>query len=350
MWRARPGYSAGRMVSRRQRPCASANWCPRQRKPLLSYSPNASEYKKCSGAFAAGLQLADRTRPETTSGADFSLFSSSDFLSGESGLKTGPAVWRAVCLPHDGVSGALCARSVPGRREPAAAASRRRRRREVILLALDAQQLLQRVHHLHQVRLVGHDLVDVLVGAGDLVDHAAVLAANHALSLQLEIFRRETALRFIPAHSPAGAVRAGLKALRRALPPDDVAARAHAAGDDTKLARPGADRALARQPDALAVMNLALDVIVVAVDRRAGDLEGRQVPAQRVEREVHHLGAVRGRVILRPADRLDVVVEMRRAFGKVGQVRVGQVDVVFLKIFFCERNEVGADRVPDAAP
>src|SRR5581483_3900462 len=41
-------------------------------------------------------------------------------------------------------------------------------------LALDAEHLLQRVHHFHEVGLVAHHLVDVLVGAGDLGDDALV--------------------------------------------------------------------------------------------------------------------------------------------------------------------------------
>ena len=46
--------------------------------------------------------------------------------------------------------------------------------------ALDAQHLLQRVHHLHEVGLRRHHRVDVLVGHRRLVDHARVLAALDA--------------------------------------------------------------------------------------------------------------------------------------------------------------------------
>src|SRR5258706_15751767 len=122
----------------------------------------------------------------------------------------------------------------------------------------------------------------------------------------MKIFRREPAMRLVAAHPAPRAVRAGVEALRRALPPHDVAARAHAARDDAELARAGADRALAREPHALAVVDLPFDVVMVAVDRAADDAEGRQVAAQRAERELHHLGAVAARVVLRPADRLHV--------------------------------------------
>jgi hypothetical protein len=86
---------------------------------------------------------------------------------------------------------------------------------------------------------------------------------------------------------------------------------------------------------------------VVAVHRLVGDLEGGQMPVQRFEHELHHLLAVRPRVVLRPADRLDVVIEVRRALGEVSEVAVGQIDL--LGVFLRQLDEVGADRVADAA-
>ena len=52
---------------------------------------------------------------------------------------------------------------------------------------LHAHHLLQGVHDLDQVGLVGHHGVDVLVGARDLVDHAAVLAAFDARGLRGQV-------------------------------------------------------------------------------------------------------------------------------------------------------------------
>ena len=69
-------------------------------------------------------------------------------------------------------------------------------------------------------------------------------------------------------------------------------------------------------------MLLALDVVVVAVHRLAGDLEGRQMPPQRLEDDVHHLLAVDARIVLRPAHRLDVVVEVRRTLGEVREIAI----------------------------
>ena len=61
-------------------------------------------------------------------------------------------------------------------------------------LALHAKDLLQGGDDLHQVLLLGHDDVDVLVGRGDLVDHLVVLPALHAVGLRGEVCRRERAL------------------------------------------------------------------------------------------------------------------------------------------------------------
>lgn len=50
-------------------------------------------------------------------------------------------------------------------------------------LSLHAHHLFQRVHHIDQIDLVRHYTIDVLVGAGNLIDHALVLATDHPLGL-----------------------------------------------------------------------------------------------------------------------------------------------------------------------
>src|SRR5687767_8313866 len=102
------------------------------------------------------------------------------------------------------------------------------------------------MYDLDEVRLVRHHLFDVLVGAGDLVQHARVLPAHHALGLRFQILHGELLLRRVATHAAAGAVRAGVEGICVALATHDVAARAHAARDDAELARARADRALAR--------------------------------------------------------------------------------------------------------
>src|SRR5689334_11708806 len=88
---------------------------------------------------------------------------------------------------------------------------------------------LESVDDVDEIGLIGHHLVDVLVRARDLVDHALVLAADHAPGLGLQVLDGETLLRGIAAHPAARAMRARVEALRRSLAEHDVAARAHAA-------------------------------------------------------------------------------------------------------------------------
>src|SRR5262249_42369109 len=136
-------------------------------------------------------------------------------------------------------------------------------------LTFDTHDLLQGVHHVDEVRLVGHDAVDVLVRARDLVEHALILAALDPAGLLLEVGAREAALRLTAAHAPPRAVRAGAQRFRVALAEHDVRARTHAPRDDPQLAFARADRALAGDVEALPEMLLPRHVVVVAVDRLA---------------------------------------------------------------------------------
>src|SRR4051794_2218941 len=70
----------------------------------------------------------------------------------------------------------------------------------------DAQHLLEGVHDLDEIGLVRHYLVDVLVGAGNLVQHALVLAAEDAFGLRFQILNGEALLRRVSAHASSGAV------------------------------------------------------------------------------------------------------------------------------------------------
>src|SRR6185369_9146997 len=111
--------------------------------------------------------------------------------------------------------------------------------------ALHAHDLPERVHDVDEVGLVGHHLFDAVVGLGNLVDHARILATFDALGLPREVRRREPPLRLGAAHAPSRAVRARAERLRVALAAHDERARAHAAGDDAQLANACANRTLA---------------------------------------------------------------------------------------------------------
>src|SRR6267142_1413010 len=69
--------------------------------------------------------------------------------------------------------------------------------------ALDAEDLLERVHDFDQIGLRRHDGVDILVGARCLVQNIGILAALDTGRRHFVICDRELALRLGPAHAPS---------------------------------------------------------------------------------------------------------------------------------------------------
>src|SRR5205085_991474 len=92
-------------------------------------------------------------------------------------------------------------------------------------------------------------------------------------------------LRGAARQRPAGAMRAGTKALRIALAAHDEAFSAHRARNNAELALTGAHRALARDQHLLAEMGFARDIIVMAVDRAFTAIWSR--PHRTAERRRH---------------------------------------------------------------
>src|SRR5690349_13287000 len=101
--------------------------------------------------------------------------------------------------------------------------------------ALHTNELLQLRHDLDEIALLLHHLIDVLVGARDLVHDAGVLAALHAPRLLLKVPCREPPLGRVTAHAPTGAVRSRVEGLLVAEALHDVRAGAHRAGNDPVL-------------------------------------------------------------------------------------------------------------------
>ena len=71
--------------------------------------------------------------------------------------------------------------------------------------------------------------------------------------------------------------------------------------------------------------------------------------ADRADHVGHHHPPVQRREILRPADRLDIIVEMVGPFREIGEVLVRQVDEPFAHVLLRQLDEEAADRVADAA-
>ena len=64
---------------------------------------------------------------------------------------------------------------------------------------------------------------------------------------------------------------------------------------------------------------------------------------------LHHLAAIRRRIVLGPMHGIDILVECGRALGEPREVAIGQVDVGFFHLATRALDEVPADDVADAA-
>src|SRR5947209_9826714 len=115
------------------------------------------------------------------------------------------------------------------------------------------------------------------------------------------------------------------EALRIAPPSYDVGTGAHAPWNDSEISLSSPDGPLPGDQDIPAVMVLARDVIVVAVDRLLLDLEWRHLAAarHRPDDAPHQQPAIGDRELLRPLHRLDIFVEMLGAFREIREILVG---------------------------
>jgi len=81
----------------------------------------------------------------------------------------------------------------------------------------------------------------------------------------------------------------------------------------------------AGHPDIGVEVVFLLHIVVVAVHRMLAELELREMLAHRLKRPLHHRFAVGARIVLRPADRLDVVVEHCLALNEEGEILIRHV-------------------------
>src|SRR5262245_60704526 len=218
-------------------------------------------------------------------------------------------------------------------------------------LSFDAHDLPERVDDLDEVALRLHHGIDRLVRAGRLVDDVRVLPAFHARGRGLVVGHGEASLRLVPRHCASGPVAAALVALSVPEPAHNVRARPHAAGNDSEVTGAGTHRSFASYEHVAATMALSVDVVVMAVHRGRPHLERgdpRDTADGALDR-IHHEPAVGERKVLRPAHRLDVIVEVRRALLQVCKILVGQIGQMLAHVLLGQLDEVGADLVPHAA-
>src|SRR5438094_10019278 len=129
-------------------------------------------------------------------------------------------------------------------------------------LSLHADNLAQRVYHVHQIALRFHHRVDGLVCHRRLVDDVRILTTLDARCCLGMVIQREAALRFRTRHGAPGSMAATHEAFWIALAAHDVRTRAHAAGDDSHVAFTRTNSTLTRDEHVLAVVVLPGHVVV----------------------------------------------------------------------------------------
>src|SRR6266851_5856778 len=145
-------------------------------------------------------------------------------------------------------------------------------------------------------------------------------------------------------------MRTAVEALGIPLAADDIGARAHAAWNDAKITLARPDRSLPGDPDVLAEMVLALDVVVMAVHGLDGSLDlATQRSAHRAQRRRHHHLALHHGEALRPADGFEIVFEILLALRQISEVLVRQIDEPTPHMLLGALDEIAADGVADAA-
>ena len=73
-------------------------------------------------------------------------------------------------------------------------------------------------------------------------------------------------------------------------------------------------------------MVLTIDIVVMTVDHRIGDREGRQMPGERGQYQAHHLLAILARRGLHPRDGGHLVIEMLGPLGQIREIPIGDLD------------------------
>src|ERR1700761_67316 len=93
--------------------------------------------------------------------------------------------------------------------------------------SLDADNLLERMDDVHELRLSGHDGINRLIGGRRLVNDILVLTALHAFGRLSVILQGEALLGLGSAHGSARTVRTGTEGISVALSRDDERLRSH---------------------------------------------------------------------------------------------------------------------------
>jgi len=182
---------------------------------------------------------------------------------------------------------------------------------------------------LDEIALVVHDLANVLIGVGVLVEQALRIAVPRDAVHRVDQGILGQLLAGCSARQPA------TRAVRRraigrwiAETRHDERTGGHRPWDDPHAALRRVDRSLSRHPHFDAMMRFARGVVVVTLDRLAVDNgtvafdRVRHRLGQNLHDSPHHFGSVLERVVLGPQHAVDVRGKVVGALDKVGEIRV----------------------------
>lgn len=200
------------------------------------------------------------------------------------------------------------------------------------------------MYYFNQIFLRCHYGVDILVGVRNLINHRRIFTAFHTLRGCNLVIDRKPLLRCGSRHDSARAVAATAIAVGVAQSANNERSRAHAAWNDTQLTASGAHSAFAGNEHLLTEMHFLRDVDVMAVYGGLVNFEGnRHLLAQRLDSILHHDFTVNAGEILRPANRVNVVIKVVGPFLQIGEVAIRQLDLQAFHILERALDEVGAD-------
>ncbi len=142
-------------------------------------------------------------------------------------------------------------------------------------LSFDAHDLLQSMHHFHQICLVFHHLIDIFIRGRDFIDHTFIFPALNPLRLFFHITMAEPLLGLPTAHTSAFAMCTGIKRRRITLGSHDIRLRTHTAGYNSLFTLSCTDGAFTCQIDEFTEMFFECNIIMVTVDGFTGCLKLR---------------------------------------------------------------------------
>src|SRR5262245_57388049 len=132
---------------------------------------------------------------------------------------------------------------------------------------------------------------------------------------------------------------------------NDIRPGSHTAGNNTHISHVCTHGAFACDEYLLSIMVFYRDIIVMTIHHDISCRERRQfIGLSHGPKQVFHQeSAISHGEVLRPMDRLHIVIEVVRTLWQVRQIFIRQIDEMLPHIFFGQSDKVTSDPIPYAA-